>query len=126
MYGFLHAVGTLLLVPYFILAAFFVLVGRAAASGSWWDLIDMLANTALWTMRIGIPLVVVLFLVLAGAGFFSAWARVANLVLTGLSALILVILLFWPQEWPSAGQWLFLAPCVLILAGSLARALNNS
>jgi hypothetical protein len=125
MHGFLHATATLLLIPYFVLAAFFALVGRAAASGSWWDLFDLLANTFSWTVRLGIPVAIAFFLILAGAGFFSAWARTANFVLTGLSGLILVILLFWPQEWPDAGQWLFFAPCVLIFAWSLVRTVSS-
>ncbi len=125
MRGVLHLAGTLLLVPYFVLAAFFVLVGRAAASGSWWNLIDLLANTAYWTLYVGLPLVALIFLTLATAGFFASAQRLATLVLAGLSGIVLVILIFWPTTWPDFGQWLFLLPCVLVFALSLLTALSE-
>lgn len=120
MRGFLHLAGTLVLVPYVILAAFFLLVGRAAASGSWWDFIDFLANTAYWTLRLGIPLAIAGFLALGVAGFFPAAQRFATMVLAGFSGVVLLILVLWPREWPDAGQLLFLLPCLVVFCGSVA------
>lgn len=125
MRGAMHALSTLILVPYFVLAAFFVLVGRAAASKGWWELFDLLANTMLWTLRLGVPLVVIGFLVLAGAGLFGGTQRVASIVLMSLAALVLFILLVWPGTLPDAGQILFLVPCALVFAGSLWQVLRG-
>jgi hypothetical protein len=125
MRGAMHALSTLMLVPYFVLAAFFVLVGRAAASKGWWELFDLLASTMLWTLRLGVPVVVIGFLVLAGAGFFAGAQRVAAIVLTTLAGLVLFILLIWPRTLPDAGQILFLVPCALVFAGGLWQVLRG-
>ena len=125
MRGFLPLAGTLVLIPYFILAAFFLLVGRAAASGSWWDLFDLLAQTAYWTLRLSIPLAILAFLVLGVAGFFTGAQRIATMVLAGFSGIVLLILVLWPREWPDAGQLLFLLPCVVVCGGSVMTLVSE-
>ena len=119
----LHLLGTLLLVPYVVLAAFFLLVGRAAAAGSWWNLVDLLAGTACWSLRFGLPLAVLGILLLAAGGVFAGTQRLAAMVLAGLAGLVLLVLLLWPKQFPDTGQLLFLFPCVLVFTGSLCRVL---
>ncbi len=118
----IHLLCTLTLVPYAVLMAWFLLVGRIAASTSPWDMVDTLAYTANWFLWWGVAAFAASFLVLAGMGFVARLRRLALLTLLTVSLAILLGILFYPDKAVGGGELLFLLPCFLVVGLAAWRA----
>lgn len=119
MHAFLHLVASALVMPYVALAGMFLLVGEAARTKGLFELLDVAAQHALWILQWGIYVAPVLWLMLAASGAFTSTRRGGALVLALLALGSLAIIVALPQTPMDAGQWLFLAPCVIVLATSV-------
>lgn len=118
VHAFVHILASVLVLPYVALAAMFLLIGEAARTKGPFELLDVAALHALWILQWGIFAVPAAWLVLASAGCFPPTRRpgAAVLALLALGSFATIVTL---QQTPlDAGQWLFLAPCVVVAAAS--------
>jgi hypothetical protein len=113
-----HVVGTLVLVPYLILAAGFLLFGHALAraQGSVWVIFDTLLHQALWIIPLGVIGAAVLVIVLMTLGVFPETRRLGGLCLATLAAGSIVVLVTLDTSSIDAGSLTFLAPCAAVFA----------
>lgn len=112
MPAFLHALATLVVAPYAVLAFAFLLAGRAIAGGSIWRALDLMLTVALWLIPWGAIGFVVATLGVAGLGFAAAYRRIASAILAAVAVATLLVLILMPTQWPGAGELLFLVPCI--------------
>jgi len=124
MRGVFHVVATLMLVPYLLLAAAFLIGGHAIGAGSLWALLDTLLAHALWIIPWGAIGFGVIMLTVAVLGAYPPTRRLGGILLGALAAGALVVLVTLHSGPLDAGQILFLVPCGLALACGawLARA----
>jgi hypothetical protein len=128
MYGILHAVGTIVLVPYLLLAGGFLLIGKVAASQGLWAALDAVLEEADWLVRWGIYALPVLIFALALAGFVPRLRGIGLLSLVLLSGGSLLAICLLHSTRVGLGELVFLAPCVLVFAASgllLARRIRS-
>lgn len=118
MHTFLHVVASALVTPYVALAGMFLLVGEAARTKGPFELLDVAAQHALWILQWGIYVAPVLWLLLAASGAFASTRRGGALVLALLALGSFAIIVRLQQTPLDAGQWLFLAPCLIVAATS--------
>jgi hypothetical protein len=116
--GTLHVLGTLILVPYLILAAGFLLLGHAIsrAQGSVWVIFDTLLHQAVWIIPWGVIGAAGALLALAALGVFPETRRLGGVCLAVLAAASLVVLVVIPESRLDAGALTFLVPCMSVLA----------
>jgi hypothetical protein len=114
----LHAIGCVVVLPYVGLAAFMLLVQRAAGTRGLLSILDLLLTVALALMNWVGLLVVVLWLAVFIAGLVPSTHAVGAtclLLLAIASLATIVVIQPTPLEW---GQVLFMAPCVLVAIAS--------
>lgn len=116
MLAILHALATLAVAPYAVLALGFLLVGRVVASGSIWQALDVMLTAALWLVPWGAIGFVLATLALAGFGFAAEYRRIASAILAAIAVATLLVLILMPAHWPGIGELLFLAPCIGVAA----------
>lgn len=118
----LHLLGTIVLVPYLLLAGMFLLLGHALAGGTLASLFQALLDEALWLLPWGGLAFCAGVLALAALGCVSRWQHFASACLAVLAAGCIVVIVMMPATTPDAGQWLFLAPCfaIALLASVMA------
>ncbi len=119
MLGLLHAIATLVALPYALLAAAFLLVGQAARARGLVGVVDVLLHHADWFVRWGIYVLPVLYLALAVAGFSPGLRRTGAVFLLVLSTGSLLLIWLLPTSGKTdLGQWVFLLPCVAVIGVS--------
>jgi hypothetical protein len=114
--GTLHVLGTLLLVPYLIFAAGFLLLGRAISRGSLWGFFDTLLQEAVWIIPWGALAAAGFILAVAALGVFPESRRLGGACLAVLAAGSLIVLVTMASTPVGSGDVPFLAPCVAVLA----------
>ena len=118
MHGMLHALGTIVALPYALMAGAFLLVGEVARSRGMRGVVSVLFSHADWMVRWGIYLIPVLYLALALAGFVPGLRRPSALCLMVLSAASLLSIVILHSGKLGLGEGLFLLPCVGVVAVS--------
>ena len=122
MPGLLHAIATLVALPYALLAAAFLLVGQAARARGLFGIFNILLHHADWFVRWGIYVLPVIYLALALAGFSPGLRRMGALSLLVLSTGSLLLIWLLPTSGRfDVGQWVFLLPCVAVIGFSAWR-----
>jgi hypothetical protein len=120
----LYLVMTVVLIPYALLAAGFVLLDHALADGTLGSLVRFLLRVALWLIEGGLLVVAaaLLALLILAANDRWRWIGFGCLCLAALASLAAIVFLSAAPIEP--GQWLFLAPCLLaaVCSAWLARA----
>jgi len=119
MHAFLHTLGTLVVLPYLLLAAAFLLIGDVARTRGLFALIDVVANHANWIFRWGIygfPVFLVAFVV---AGFLPSLQRISavGLFLIALGSLGVICTLHSTRI--GLAEVTFLLPCIAVLGVSV-------
>ena len=118
----LHLLGTIVLLPYIALSAWFLILGEAIASGSLLALLDTLLARAAWLVPWGLLGTFLAIVAVATLGFIGNLRRIGGLCLFAIAAACLLIVLTASRSAIGIGELLFLLPCfaVLVLGGWLA------
>jgi hypothetical protein len=111
----MHVVATLMLLPYIALAIGFVLLGQVAASKSLPSLFATLLAQALWLMPWGLIGLAAVICVVAALGISTRLRWLGGWCLCAIAAACLLVIIVMPTAPMSFGQWLFVAPCGLVL-----------
>jgi hypothetical protein len=115
MHSFLHTLGAVIVVPYILLATFFLLVREATKARGLWQLIDIILDQALLVLGWGIYVLPVLWTLLVVAGFLPSFQRAGSLVLCLLAFSCLLIIWLLPSTGPGLGEFTFLVPCIAVI-----------
>ena len=121
----LYLVATLVLIPYLLLAAAFVLLGSAIAAGTLAGFLAALLRFALWLMPWGALAGIAALCGLAALGLVERTRRLGALVLSALPGACLVIIAFGDGRGFDAGAALFLTPCALVALSAAWLALSD-
>lgn len=118
MHSILHVLGTLVVLPYLLLAAAFLLISDVARTRGLLEIITVVANHANWILRWGIYGLPIVMLALLVAGLIPSWQRgsAAVLFLVALGSLGVICLLHSGRL--EFGHIVFLLPCVAVIAVS--------
>ena len=118
MHAFLHTLGTLVVLPYMLLAAAFLLIGEVARTRGLFSLIGVVANHANWILRWGIYSLPVFLAALVVAGFIPSLQRISavGLFLIALGSLGVICTLHSTRI--GLGEVTFLLPCIAVLGVS--------
>ncbi len=118
MHSILHVLGTLVVLPYLLLAAAFLLMSDVARTRGLFEIMAVVANHANWILRWGIYGLPVVMLALLVAGLIPSWQRgsTAVLFLVALGSLAVIGLLHSGKL--ELGHYVFLLPCVAVVAVS--------
>lgn len=112
MRALLQSLATLVVLPYALLAALFLLIGEAAKTQGLLELIDVLATHANWIFQWGIYGLVVLFFALLLLAFMPRLRRMAALCLCLIAVGSVLVICTLNSTVIGPGQLLFLLPCV--------------
>ena len=115
MRGALHLLCSIVLLPYLLLAAWFLILGDAIASGSLLSFFETLLAHALWLMPWGILGFGCGFVILCAIGVSDRlrWLGAACLFVLAAGCLVVIARI---DAVTSFGQVLFLMPCISVLA----------
>lgn len=118
MHSILHIIGTLVVLPYLLLAVAFLLIGDVARTRGPFEIVNVVANHANWILRWGIYGLPVVMLALLVAGLIPSWQRgsAAVLFLIALGSLGVIGLLHSGRL--ELGHYVFLLPCATVVAVS--------
>lgn len=116
MRALLHVLATLVLVPYLVLAAGFLILGHMILSGSPWAMLDTLLAHALWIVPWGAIGFGVGIVALAIAGAVPRTRRPAAALLAVLAGGALAVLVLGDSSPLDVGAFVFLLPCIAALA----------
>ena len=119
MRAILHVLATLVLVPYFVLAGGFLILGHAISRGSLWSFLDALLAHAAWLIPWGILGLALALVAVAILGAIARARRLAAAILAMLAGASLAVILTIGRGEIDAGALLFLLPCALVLAFAL-------
>lgn len=114
--GFLHALVTIVAIPYALLATAFLMVGGVARSKGMFEVLTTLFNYVDGIARWGIYLVPLVCIALAAAGFVPGLRRVAAMSVMGVAVASLLIICILHSTRLGVGQLVFLAPLVGVIA----------
>jgi len=114
MRAVLHVIATLLLVPYLVMAAAFLLADQVFSGGSWGAMLDTLLAHALWLIPWGIIGFGAFIIVLAALGLSAGSARLGARIVYALATGSLLVMLVVPTSPIDAGVLLFLLPCIIV------------
>ncbi|MFO1001840.1 MAG: hypothetical protein U0936_16010 [Planctomycetaceae bacterium] len=115
MNAFLHTIGTIIVLPYMLLATAFLIIRDVAISRGLFATIDAILNHANWIFRWGIYELPVLLVVLIVAGFLPSFQRIGAVVLfvIALGSLSVICTLHSAKIGP--GEITFLLPCFAVV-----------
>lgn len=118
MHSILHVIGTLVVLPYLLLAVAFLLMGDVARTRGLFEILTVVANHANWILRWGIYGLPVLIVLLIVAGLIPSWQRgsAAVLFLVALGSLGVICRLHSGRM--ELGHIVFLLPCVAVIGAS--------
>ena len=124
MRGALHLLCTIMLVPYLLLAAWFLILGDAIAGGSLASFFTTLLSHALWLIPWGLLGFTVGIVTVAALGMIDGVRWLGGLCLFALAGACLLIVIAGNPSAIGPGELLFLLPClaILIFGGWLAVA----
>jgi hypothetical protein len=124
MRGALHLLCTITLVPYLLLAAWFLILGDAIAGGSLVSFFTTLLSHALWLMPWGLLGFTAGIVTVAALGMIDGVRWLGGLCLFALAGACLLIVIAGNPSAIGPGELLFLLPCfaILIFGGWLALA----
>ncbi len=124
MRGALHLLCTIMLLPYLLLAAWFLILGDAIASGSLASFLTSLLSHALWLMPWGLLGFTAGIVAVAALGVIEGVRWLGGLCLSILAGGCLFIVIAGNPSAIGPGELLFLLPCfaVLIFGGWLTVA----
>ncbi len=111
----LHTLGTLVVLPYMLLAAAFLLVGDIARSRGLFAAIDAILNHASWIFRWGIYGLPVFLVALIVAGCLPSLQRISAVVLFLIALGSLGVICTLHSTRIGLGQVVFLLPCIAVL-----------
>jgi hypothetical protein len=114
----LHTLGTLVVLPYMLLAVAFLLIGDVARSRGMLALIDAVANHALWIFRWGIYGLFVFLVAFVVAGFLPSLQRICAAGLFWMAFGSLVVICTLHSTRMGLGEVTFLLPCIAVLGMS--------
>lgn len=120
MRGLLHAVAALVVLPYAVLAAGFLLVGEMAGAQGLPGVFDVLLGHADWMLRWGIYVVPAAWCALVAAGFVPRLRRASLVALALLSGGSLATICALGAARLGIGELAFLFPCAVVLIASAA------
>ena len=106
-----YLLATLLLLPYLLLAAGFLLIGQAVSGGTLWSFFDALLAAAVWLIPWGLLALALVFLALGIGDRFRWLGGVCLCVLASCSGAVILIMATATIE---PGHLLFLLPHFLI------------
>ena len=120
----LHLLCTIMLVPYLLLAAWFLILGDAIAHGSLASFLTTLLSHALWLMPWGLLGFTAGIIGVAALGVIEGARWLGGLCLFILAGSCLFIVITGNPSAVGPGELLFLLPCfaILIFGGWLALA----
>jgi hypothetical protein len=120
----LHLLCTITLLPYLLLAAWFLILGDAIAGGSLASFLATLLSHALWLMPWGLLGIAAGIIGLATLGMIESLRWLGGLCLFALAGACLFIVIAGNPSAIGPGELLFLLPCfaILIFGGWLAVA----
>lgn len=113
----LHLVSIVLVLPSVLLAAAFVILGRAIATRSLLGLLGQLLTDALWIVPWGALAAVTAIVLIATGGFFVQTRRFAGLcvALLGLASIVVVLSLMMTHSRVSVSDLPFFIPGVIAI-----------
>lgn len=118
MHGVLHLLGTVVVIPYTLLAGWFVMIGEVAEARGLWAVLDAFLTQLNWVAGWGIYAIPLAFACLAALGFVAGLRRVGALLLSLLATASLLTIGLLHSGGLGPGELLFLAPCAAVLAVS--------
>jgi hypothetical protein len=109
---FLHLVSIVLVLPVFVLALAFAVLGHAISAGSLWGFFDQLLADAVWLVPWGILAIGAGWLVVAIGGMFAGTRWLAGLfvAVVGVGSTALAVVLTIGHSNADAGQLPFYVP----------------
>lgn len=116
MHGVLHLLGTVIVIPYALLAGWFLMVGEVARARGLWGVLDAVLTQFHWMLGWGIYAIPFAFACLAVLGFIAALRRLGLLLLALIASASLLTIGLLHSGGLGMGELLFLSPCALILA----------
>jgi len=124
MRGALHLLCTITLIPYLLLAAWFLILGDAIAGGSLVSFFTTLLSPALWLMPSGMLGFTGGIVTVAALGMIDGVRWLGGLCLFALAGACLLIVIAGNPSAIGPGELLFLLPCfaILVFGGWLALA----
>jgi len=115
MRGAIHLLCTLALLPYLALAAWFLILGDAIATGSLISLLGTLLSHALWLIPWGLLGITAGIVGVVALGMIDGVRWLGGLCLFVLAGACLVIVIAGSSPALGPGELLFLLPCFAIL-----------
>ena len=124
MRGALHLLCTIMLLPYLVLAAWFLIVGDVIAASSLASVLTTLLSHALWLFPWGLLGIAAGIVTLAALGVIESARWLGGVCLVVLAGGCLLIVIAGNPSAIGPGELLFLLPCfaILIFGGWLALA----
>lgn len=116
MHGVLHLLGTVIVIPYAMLAGWFAMVGEVARARGLWAILDAFLAQVNWLAGWGIYAIPLAFACLAAMGFIPRFRRLGAILLAVLSCASLLTVGLLHSGGLGPGELLFLAPCAASLA----------
>lgn len=111
----LHLLSIVLVLPSVMLAAAFVILGRAIATQSLLGILGQLLADALWIVPWGALGAVASILLIATGGFFARTRRVAGLCVAvlGIGSIVIVVTMIMSHSHVSLGDLPFFTPGIV-------------
>jgi hypothetical protein len=124
MRGALHLLCVLVLLPYLVLAAWFLILGDVIAAGSLASILTTLLSHALWLFPWGLLGIAAGIVGLAALGMIESARWLGGLCVFVLAGACLFIVIAGNPSAIGPGELLFLLPCfaILIFGGWLTAA----
>ncbi|MCP9828969.1 hypothetical protein KBZ19_10770 [Synechococcus sp. L2F] len=113
----LHAVGAIVVVPYVVLALFFLCIGEVARARGLGALIEIAWNSLDW-FAWGIYLAPALWVCLVATDFIPSLQRASSLCLCLLAAVSFLVVVTLSSNQVGIGEFIFLLPCIGVAATS--------
>jgi hypothetical protein len=114
MRAVLHVLATIVVVPYFILATGFVLLGHSISSGSWLVFFDRLVMHAAWLVPWGLIAIAGAIGLVAVIGATRRFRRIGAVCLLVVAGASLAVIVIGDTSTLGSGQLLFLLPCICV------------
>ena len=125
MRAVLHVLATIVLLPYLLLAAAFVLLEQAIGDGTLGALLKTLFVQLTWLVPWGVLGFLVLVVILVALGLHPASRWLAGLVLCLAAVASIAIVIVKPAAPLDMGGLIFLSPCMLVAAYGAWMAIDE-
>lgn len=119
LYAILHTVGSIVVLPYTLLAGLFLFIRDLASTRGLLELLEVALTDAVSFIRWGIYLFVLCWLAIVIAGFFPRFRRLASICLASLAASSLIVIVALDARGPDLGSVTFLIPCIFVIGSSI-------